>query len=214
MKLLNKMTSITLLALSLTLTATANEANIDTKVETKVADSRISFTDIKDAKDDVKAVYDEITKAWGFVPIVLKQYSLNPKILRIQWELYKELGNNKNFDPKMLTMMRMILGEAQDCAYCTGLNKGMLLNMFKVPMNQIVALSKNPSSAPLEAKQKAMLLFIIKAVKTPHDVTDSEIKNLTKLGWLDKDIFEGIKSGTNVIAATTLIDVLKLQKDF
>ena len=210
MKLFKNITSITLLALSLTLTATANES----KVEKKIADSRISFTDIKDAKDDVKAVYAEITKAWGFVPIVLKQYSLNPKILRTQWEMYKELGNNKNFDPKMLTMMRMILGESQDCEYCAGLNKGMLLNMFKVPMDEIVALLKDPSDAKLDTKQKAMLLFIIKAVKKPHDITDAEIKNLKKLSWSDKDIFEGIKSGTNVIVATTLIDVLKLQKDF
>lgn len=210
MKLFNKITSVTVFALSLTLSATATEP----KLEIKIAESRISFTDIKDAKGDVKAVYEEITKAWGFVPIVLKQYSLNPKILRTQWELYKELGNNKNFDPKMLTMMRMILGEAQECEYCTGLNKGMLLNMFKVPMDEVVALSKDASSAKLDAKQKAMLLFILKATKTPHDVTDTEIKNLTKLGWSDKDIFEGIKSGTNVIAATTIIDVLKLQKDF
>jgi uncharacterized peroxidase-related enzyme len=206
MNLLKQTSTILALTVSLTLFGLATDV--------KTPHSLIGFTDTKEAKDDVKAVYEEITKAWGFVPIVLKQYSLNPKLLRTQWELYKELGENKNFDPKMLSMMRMILGESQDCAYCVGLNKGMLVNMFKVPMDEVVKLSKNASSAKLKPKQKAMLLFIIKAVKTPHETTKEDIAQLKKLGWSDADIFEGVKSGTNVIVATTLIDALKLQKDY
>ena len=86
--------------------------------------------------------------------------------------------------------------------------------MFKVPMDRIVALSKDPNSAKLDKKQKTMLLFILKAVKTPHDTTTKEIDALKKLGWSDQDIFEGVKAGTNVIVATLLIDALKLQRDF
>ena len=205
-----KLLTTSILTLALTLTVGATEV----KTDIKTPDSLIGFVDTKEAKGEVKAVYDEITKAWGFVPIVLKQYSLNPKLLRTQWELYKVLGDNKNFDPKMMTMMRMVLGESQECEYCVGLNKGMLLNMYKVPMNEVSALSKNPSSAKLDAKNKAMFLFMIKAVKTPHETTAEEIANLKKLGWNDADIFEGVKSGTNVIVATTIIDALKLQKDF
>ena len=206
MKLFNQTTTILALTLSLTLSSMATEP--------KVPASLIGFTDTKEAKNDVKAVYEEITKAWGFVPVVIKQYSVNPKLLRSQWELYKELAQNKNFDQKMLAMMRMLLGESQDCAYCVGLNKGMLVNMFHLPMDEVVALSKNAKSAKLDAKQKAMLLFIIKAVQSPHKTTAEDIKQLKKLGWSDADIFEGVKSGTNVISATTLIDALKLQKDY
>ena len=206
MKSFNQTTTILALTLSLTLSSMATEP--------KVPASLIGFTDTKEAKNDVKAVYEEITKAWGFVPVVIKQYSVNPKLLRSQWELYKELAQNKNFDQKMLAMMRMLLGESQDCAYCVGLNKGMLVNMFHLPMDEVVALSKNAKSAKLDAKQKAMLLFIIKAVQSPHKTTAEDIKQLKKLGWSDADIFEGVKSGTNVISATTLIDALKLQKDY
>jgi len=206
MKLLNA----TLLTIALSLTAFSS----DVKPELKIEASLLSFIDTKEAKNEVKAVYEEITKAWGFVPIVLKQYSLNPKILRIQWELYKEMGNNKKFNPKMLTMMRMLLGESQDCTYCTGLNKGMLLNMFKVPMDEVIALSKDASTAKLDEKQKTMLLFILKAIKTPHATNAKDIDTLKKLDWSEKDIFEGVKAGTNVVAATLFIDALKLQKDF
>ena len=206
MNLFNQTTTILALTISLTLSSMATEP--------KVPASLIGFTDTKEAKNDVKAVYEEITKAWGFVPVIIKQYSVNPKLLRTQWELYKELAQNKNFDQKMLAMMRMVLGESQDCAYCVGLNKGMLVNMFKVSMDEVVKLSKDANSAKLDAKQKAMFLFIIKAVKTPHETTSKDIAQLKKLGWSDADIFEGVKSGTNVISATTLIDALKLQKDY
>lgn len=114
----------------------------------------------------------------------------------------------------MLAMMRMLLGEAQECTYCLGLNKGMLLNMFKVPMDELVALSKDPSTAKLDEKQKTMLLFILKAAKTPHDTSSKDFDALKKLGWSDTDIFEAVKAGTNVVAATLFIDALKLQKDF
>lgn len=208
MTFITKISTTTALALSLTLSLVATEAPVSTPA------SLLSYVDTKAATGDVKAVYDEVTAAWGFVPIVLKQYSVNPKLLRTQWELYKELANNKSFDQKMLAMLRMVLGESQECTYCVGLNKGMLLNMFKVPMNELTAISKNPSTAKLDKKQKAMFLYVIKAVKTPHHTTKTDIESLRKLGWSDKDIFEGVKSGTNVIAATTLIDALKLQRDF
>ena len=148
------------------------------------------------------------------MPVVIQQYSLNPKLLKAQWDIYSTLGENKNFDPKMMTMMRMLVSEKHDCVYCVGLNKGMLLNMFKLPMEEINTLAKDPSTAQLDEKQKAMLLFMIKSANTPHDTTAEDIKNLQKLGWPDKDIFEGVKSAANMVAGAIVIDALKIQKDY
>ena len=211
MKLFTKTTSTLALALSLTLGASATEVP---KVDAVVAPSLLSFTAPKDATGLVKTVYDEIKAKWGFVPVVIQQYSLNPKLLKAQWDLYATLGNNKNFDPKMMTMMRMLVSEKNDCDYCVGLNKGMLLNMFKLPMDEINTLTLDPSSAKLEEKQKSMLLFMLKAANTPHDTSAGDIDNLKKLGWTDKDIFEGVKSAANMVSGAILIDALKIQKDY
>ena len=144
MKLFTKTTSTLALALSLTLGAYATETP---KTDAVVAPSLLSFTSAKNATGLVKEVYDEIKAKWGFVPVVIQQYSLNPKLLKAQWDLYSTLGDNKNFDPKMMTMMRMLVSEKHDCEYCVGLNKGMLLNMFKLPMDEVHALAKDPSTA-------------------------------------------------------------------
>jgi uncharacterized peroxidase-related enzyme len=211
MKLFTKTTSTLALALSLTLGAYATEVP---KTDAVVAPSLLSFTAPKDAKGLVKEVYDEIKAKWGFVPVVIQQYSLNPKLLKAQWDLYSTLGDNKNFDPKMMTMMRMLVSEKHDCEYCVGLNKGMLLNMFKLPMDEVNAIAKDPSTAKLDEKQKTMLLFMIKAANTPHDITAKDIEKLKKLGWSDKDVFEGVKSAANMVSGAIVIDALKIQKDY
>ena len=214
MTLFKKTTTSLALILSLSsMGLSANEAKT-VDVNSSTAPSLLSFTSEKDAKGEVKKVYDEIKKQWGFVPVVIQQYSLNPELLKAQWAIYSSLGANKNFDPKMQTMMRMLVSEKNDCEYCVGLNKGMLLNMFKLPMSEIIALQKDPSSAKIEAKQKAMLLFMLKSANTPHATSAKDIESLKKLGWSDKDIFEGVKSAANMVAGAILIDALKIQKDY
>lgn len=211
MSFLTKTTSTLALTLSLTLGANASQTPNN---DVLTPPSLLSFTAPKDATGLVKEVYDEIKAKWGFVPVVIQQYSLNPQLLKAQWDLYSTLGDNKNFDPKMMTIMRMLISEKHDCAYCVGLNKGMLLNMFKLSLDEINTIAKDPSTANIEEKQKSMLLFMLKAANTPNDTTATDIANLKKLGWTDKDIFEGVKSAANMVSGAILIDALKIQKDY
>jgi len=199
MKLL---TALSLVALSLTANAK------DTKEFVKPL---ISYTATQDAKGDVKAVYDEIKAAYGIVPEPIKGLSLNPKILRNQWEAYKILGENKNFSPKMTTMMRMIIAENHGCKFCVGFNKGMLINIFKLPQDEVSKIQKNPTTAKLEKKQKEMLLFMIKATSKPADVSKEDIDSLKKLGWSEKDIMEGVKKASEMVATALFIDTFKIE---
>jgi len=134
MKLFIKTSQIVALALSLTLAVNASDEKIE------LSKPLITYTSADKATGDVKAVYAEIKKAWGIVPEPLKALSLNPKILRNQWEFYKTIGENKNLDPKMTTMMRYLIAEQHECKFCVGFNKGMLLNMFKLSLKEIEAL--------------------------------------------------------------------------
>lgn len=176
--------------------------------------SLLSYTNETQATGNVKKIYSEIKQAWGFVPVAIQQYSVHPEILQAQWDLYKNLGSNANLSPKMVTMMRLLVSDKSECSYCVGLNEGMLINMFKLSFEEVQALKKDASTAKLEDKQKAMLLFILQSVNHPHDNTSKNIDDLHKLGWSDKDIFDGIKMGSDMIAGALLIDALKIQKDY
>ena len=205
MKLFTNTLTLATLALTLTLGANAKEASEE------VVKPLISYTSVEEAKDDVKAVYTEIKAAFGIVPEPIKGLSLNPAMLRNTWEMYKIMGSNKNFSPKTTTMMRYLVAEANHCEYCVGFNKGMLLNIFKLSEDEINALQQDPSSAKLEDKQKAMLLFMLKSTSHPSEVNQEDIDALKKLGWSETDIMEGVKQATEMVATSLFIDTFKIQ---
>jgi uncharacterized peroxidase-related enzyme len=204
MKVFIKTSQIVAIALSLTLAGNASE------VKTELTQPLISYASSDKATGDVKVVYAEIKKAWGMVPEPMKALSLNPKLLRNQWEFYKTIAENKNLDPKMGTMMRYLIAEQHQCKFCIGFNKGMLLNMFKVSLKEIEALEKDPTSAKLEDKQKEMLLFMLKSTSNPHDVNKKDIAKLKKLGSSEKDIMEGAKEAMDMVATSLFIDTFKI----
>jgi len=206
MKLFTKISTITALALSLTLSASATQ-----DPSTQLVKPLISYVSEADAKDDVKAVYAEIKSIWGMVPEPIKGLSLNPKMLRNTWESYKVMGENKNFSEKLGAMMRMLVAEKNNCEFCVGFNKGMLMGMLKVPEDEILALQKDPTTAKLPAKEKAMLLLMLKSTSTPHDVNKADIDGLKKLGWSEKDIMEGVNQATHMVATALFIDTFKIQ---
>jgi len=206
MSLLIKTTSTLALALSLTLGASASET-----ANTEIEKPLISYTSTQEATGDVKAVYEEIKAAYGIVPEPIKGLSLNPKILRNTWESYKLMGMNKNFSPKLSAMMRMLVAENNNCTFCVGFNKGMLLNIFKISEDEIASLQKDPTTAQLSEKDKAMLLFMLKSTSKPHDVSKTDIDTLKTLGWSETDIMEGVNQATHMVATSLFIDTFKIQ---
>jgi len=173
--------------------------------------SLITIPSIESATGDVKAVYDEMLESWGVVPEPIKAFSHNPRLLRNSWEMYKIEAQNENFSPKMTTTMRMLIAESHACEFCIGFNKGMLMNLFEVGEDEIVALQKDPNSAKLDEKQKAMLLFMLKSTSTPHDVTKDDIEALKKLSWSEQDIMEGVNQAAHMVATALFIDTFKIQ---
>ena len=123
----------------------------------------------QEARGEVKEVYDEVRAAFGGVPNAIKHQSMSPE------------------------MMRMMVGNGEDCHYCVGANEGLLVNIYKLSMDEVNAIKKDPTTAKLDAKQKAMFLFLVKSTGHPKSVTRSDINGLKKLGWSEKDIFEGVR---------------------
>ena len=194
-----------LIALILNLSVVANAAQSEENLITMVSE--------KDATGEVKKTYDEIRNAFGMVPNAMKHQSISPDILKNSWEYVKLETSNKNFSPKLNAMIRMLVGEQKSCHYCVGVNEGMILNMFKVSLAEVNAIKKDASKASLNKKDKAMLLFVLKATKNPKSTTKSDIDNLKKLGWAEKDIFEGVKLGATIISFTITLDTFKVSRD-
>jgi len=203
MNLLTKTASTLALVLSLTLNATAG-------------DSLIPYTSVKDATGEVKKVYDQVQAAFGMVPAPILQHSVSPANLQALWNQFAAM-HNANFSEQLQAMMRMSVSAAPalDCDYCIGLNESMLINMFKMDMKEINAVKKDPHAATsLNQKDKKMLIFMVESTTKPKEVNKAQLDELRKLGWSDKDIFDGLKMSTQMVAMTLMVDTLKIPRDF
>jgi len=203
MNLLKKTITLSTLALSLTIGAVAEEP-------------LIPYTAQKDAKGEVKVIYDQVEKAFGTVPAPILQHSVNPESLKALWVQFGS-QHNENFSNQLQAMMRMTVASSDglDCDYCIGFNEALLLNMFKMDMKEINAVKKDPKNATsLKEKEKKMLIFMVDAVRNPKKVDKAQVDELRKLGWSDKDIFDAVKMSTQMAAMTLLVDTLKIPRDF
>ena len=166
------------------------------------------------ASGDVAKVYKEISSEWQFVPNPIKLYSSNPEMLKQRWESYKMIGRHKTVDAKLQTIIRMLVSAQHDCKYCIGLNESMLINMFKMETSKVMAMKKDPTTAPLPKKEKALLLFTLKAVHDSKTTTKKDIEALNKLGWSDAEIFFATSYAAEMVATDILINAFQVKVDY
>ena len=74
----------------------------------------------------------------------------------------------------------------------------------------IKELEKDPSQAPLEDNERAMLTFVIKAIKAADAVTQQDVDQLREMGWADGDILDALEHGTNMIGSSILMKTFKM----
>ena len=158
----------------------------------------------------VKEVYDELKGMFGTVPDGLKLWSLKPEALQHHWEEIKE-GFAKDAEAqKFDAVVRYLVSEAEECEYCVGFNGGLLINMFGMTQDELALMIKEPQTAPLGEKQKALLLFALKVVKQTKDVNSEDIAKLKALDISDKEIFDIAYTATSLVMGDMLMNVFKV----
>jgi alkylhydroperoxidase family enzyme len=58
-----------------------------------------------------------------------------------------------------------------------------------------------------------MFLTVIKAVRTPHEVNESDVSELRALGWTDQDILEGVGHGAFSVAFDMILNTFKVSAE-
>ena len=179
--------------------------------------SLIPYVLEKDATGDIQKIYAEVKKGFGMIPAPIMQHSVSPELLKNHWDFFKATGQNKNFSPKFLAIMRMTIatsGTFQYCDYCVDGNAMMLKSMFKMTDKELKAIQKDPSKANFDEKESKMLSFLLTATSDSHSLSKASFDELRKLGWSDKDIFEGLKMATQMVAAIYMVNTLKIPANF
>ena len=138
------------------------------------------------------------------VPDPLIIMSASPELVHLQSAVIRHYMTHEKLDMGILATIRYLVANEHDYQFCINLNSGLLKMAGGMTDEELEALRKDPESAQLEESQKALLLFVLKVVRTPEDVSEADIDALRQLGWSDKDIFEAAFHGTSMIGASKL----------
>ncbi len=174
--------------------------------------SLIKTVDPKSATGPIKAIYEGIKEQMGILPNAFVAFSASQHRLEAQ---VKEIGyymGHPNLGHELTAAIRYTVAAEHGCDYCVVVNSGML-QQAGWSKEKVESLVSDPASANLDAKNKALFLTVLKAIRTPAEVNEGDIEELRSLGWTEQDIFDGVAHGAYSIAFDTLISAFKIQPD-
>lgn len=174
--------------------------------------SLIKTIDKKSASGEVAAIYEQVQQQMGMVPNGLKAFSTSTHRLKTQVGEIGYYMAHPTLSAPLTAAIRYIVAREHDCKYCVVVNAGML-QQAGWSKEVIESLPENPAAAELDAKDKALLLASIKAVRTPKELNESDMKELRELGWSDGEILDAVGHACYSVAFDTIISAFKIEMD-
>ncbi|MBN2607101.1 MAG: hypothetical protein JXR47_07180 [Thiotrichales bacterium] len=172
--------------------------------------SLLSLVTPEKATGRVAEIYDEINWTFGSVPSGFQLHSISPELFDDNWRNISYFMEHKTLSFPLLAMIRMLVSKDNECEYCINLNEALLINKAGFTQDQIAATKADASTAPLSEKDKAMLLFVLKATKAAKSVNADDMETLKNLGWTDRDIYDAVAHGARNMAMDVLFDTFKV----
>ena len=163
------------------------------------------------AEGQVKEIYEFMRENAGIIPAPLQLASASPWMLDMVWQSIQYFSQHPNLGFGLLSSIRYLVAQQDDYAFCTGFNRKML-NMQGLSDEDIEKMEKDPLEAPLDDKDRAMVAFVVKAIKTPDAVEKQDMDRLHDLGWSDNDILDALSHGTNMVGSSILMKAFKMDQ--
>jgi len=167
----------------------------------------------QDATGTVKNIFEMSQKRFGYIPNAIRMQSINPDTIQFFAGLSKYFVHESRLSEKFRLIANESIAKKDSCEYCVSMMQGALHNKFGIDKEALANIIDDPSTAPLEADEKALLTFILKVVEDSNSTTKEDIKELNDLGWSDKDIFDAVNFATQMVKTHMMLNALKIEKE-
>jgi uncharacterized peroxidase-related enzyme len=174
--------------------------------------SLLNLIEKDQATGRVAEIYENMINTMGFIPNAFKVYSPSTHLLDRQVSNLGYYMRHKMLSGKLLAFIRLLVSVEEECAYCVGVNAGILFQYGVLP-DAIAEIKLDPSKAPLDAKELAMLLFVLRVVKDSNSINQADVDKLRNLGWSDPDILDGAYHAASSVAADMIFNAFKINLD-
>ncbi len=175
--------------------------------------SLITTIEPHQAEGSVARIYNEVQEMFGYVPNGLKLDSINPQQMEHHWSGILATLNHPTLSQTFFTCVRYLVSEAQRCEYCVGINAGLLINMHGVPAETVSGMAADPSLAPLDEKEKALLLFVLRMMADSNASSAEDLEALKDAGCNEREIYDAVSSAAQMVAGDIVLNVFKVQPD-
>jgi uncharacterized peroxidase-related enzyme len=157
---------------------------------------------------DMQKYFGVCEEKLGFVPNVLAAYSFDQAKLRAFVNLYNDLMLAESGLSKLeREMIAVVVSSANRCYYCLTAHGAAVRQLSGDPeLGEMLV--QNWRSAPLPARQRALLEFAHKLTVAPAEVGEAERATLRAAGWSERDVWDaasvtGFFNFTNRVATAS-----------
>jgi alkylhydroperoxidase family enzyme len=172
----------------------------------------IKTVEKEEATGKVAEIYDLMQNKMGYVPEAFKVFSSSEHVLERQFGNLTYFMRHPRLGGQLLAFIRVLVAAEEDCAYCMKVNSNILLQYGILP-DRLAEIKADPSKAPMEEKDKQLLLFTLKVVKNSNTIQPTEIEKLRQLGWNDAEILEATYHAVNQVGADKIFNAFGVIPD-
>jgi uncharacterized peroxidase-related enzyme len=168
----------------------------------------LPYPDDAALEEDTRRYFDKCVEKLGFVPNVLAAYRFDAAKLRAFTAMYNDLM----LAPSSLTklereMIAVVVSSANRCYYCLTAHGAAVRQLSGDPvLGEMLVM--NWRTAPLPARERALLAFAHKLTVSPSEVGEADREALRGAGFDDRAIWDaasvvGFFNFTNRVATAT-----------
>jgi alkylhydroperoxidase family enzyme len=143
------------------------------------------------------------------VPPPLRLFANNPKVAQAVFNGFGPSMSQSSLSQPFFAWIRYLVADSSDCTHCVDYNGGVLLEMG-VSQEDLTAAKEDPSSVPLDDKEKALLLVCLTVVKDRSLLEKQEIEDLKQRGLTNADLVTAVHHTVHSQATDLMINAFGL----
>lgn len=164
------------------------------------------------AQSVVKEAYDMFMKNFGLIPKPMEMLSVSPTLFELMLKRIQYLSSHPTLSFPLLAHIRYIVAHNLDYKFCMDFNRHILKKQG-LSEEDIRNMVSDPSKSLLEEKEKTLLEFVIRAVRSPASITEQDMANLKDWGWEDRDIVDALGQGVSMIDHSIMMQVFQMDQN-
>lgn len=173
--------------------------------------ARIKTVSKEKAQGIIKQGYDMFLEKAGIIPKPMEMMSVSPVMFELQLKRIEYFSQHPHLSFALLAHIRYLAACSLDYNFCMDFNR-LVLSKLGLDDTEIKNLEADHTAALLEDNEKAMLAFVVKSMKKPESIRQSDIDELKEFGWDDRDMVDALAQGVSMIDHSIMMQVFQMDQ--